>query len=392
MLHLAGIAITFFLVFILVSKKDNSTADKILAIWLSVTGIHLFLYYIFVTKQYIHYPYLLGIEIPIPLLHGPFLFLYTSALTNQAHPKKISALHFIPFALALVTLLPFFTLSYPQKIEVYQQEGKGYELIVNSIFVAIVVSGSMYTLMSLRKLAKHRKAITEQFSFTEKINLKWLFYLILGSSIIWLLVIFSTDEYIFAAVVLYVFFIGYFGIKQVGIFSNKAPHTTEALGHLFIEPGNNSTTQVAGIAETNSPDEKTDAVQPERIKYEKSKISAADSKAIHKKLSGLMETGKYFKEPELTLSDIAQKLDVHPNTLSQVINSMEQKNFYEYINLQRVEEFKRLITLPENQKFTLLSLAYECGFNSKTSFNRNFKKATGLSPSAFLKELNISLP
>lgn len=392
MLHLAGIAITFFLVFILASKKDNSKADKILAVWLSVTGIHLFLYYIFVTKQYIHYPYLLGIEIPTPLLHGPFLFLYTSALTNQAHSKKINVLHFIPFALALMVLLPFFTLSYPQKIKVYQQEGKGYELIMNSIFVAIVVSGIMYTLMSLRKLAKHRKAITEQFSFTEKINLKWLFYLILGSSIIWLLVIFSTDEYIFAAIVLYVFFIGYFGIKQVGIFSNKATNTTEVVDHIPMKLDNHSTVQVASMVNNNSPAEKTDAVQPERVKYEKTKISVTDSKAIHQKLLGLMETGKFYKEPELTLSDIAQKLDVHPNTLSQVINSIEQKNFYEYINQQRVEEFKRLITLPENQQFTLLSLAYECGFNSKTSFNRNFKKTTGLSPSAFLKELNISLP
>jgi AraC-like DNA-binding protein len=386
MLYSAGIAITFFLVFILVTKKDNSKADKILAVWLTVTGFHLFLYQLYITGRYGSFPYLLGWEIPIPLLHGPFLFLYTAALTNPVHAKKTGALHFIPFVAALLSLVPFFTLSNPEKIQVYQGAGKGYELLVNIIFGSFVVSGFFYTLLSLQKLATHRKAITTQFSFTDNIHLKWLFYLIIGSSIIWLLVIFSTDQYIFSAVVLYVLFIGYFGIKQVGIFTNKAPQAqSETVGvHSMIH--------AAGIADATIPAEQKMAARPEKIKYEKSTISAADIKAIHQQLSGLMETGKFYKEPELTLSDIAQKLNVHPNTISQVINSMEQKNFYEYINLQRVDEFKRLVTLPGNQQFTLLSLAFECGFNSKTSFNRNFKKATGLSPSEFLKQANIHLP
>lgn len=75
------------------------------------------------------------------------------------------------------------------------------------------------------------------------------------------------------------------------------------------------------------------------------------------------------------MSDLARQLDIHPNYISQVINSVEQKNFYDFINEHRVEEFKQLVSLPENQHFTLLALAFECGFNSKTSFNRNFKKA-----------------
>lgn len=77
------------------------------------------------------------------------------------------------------------------------------------------------------------------------------------------------------------------------------------------------------------------------------------------------------------MSDLARQLDIHPNYISQVINSVEQKNFYDFINEHRVEEFKQLVSLSENQHFTLLALAFECGFNSKTSFNRNFKKAMG---------------
>ncbi|MBJ7428273.1 MAG: AraC family transcriptional regulator [Bacteroidia bacterium] len=102
-----------------------------------------------------------------------------------------------------------------------------------------------------------------------------------------------------------------------------------------------------------------------------------------------MQSEKLFINPELTLNDLAAALNVLPNHLSQVINSKENKNFYDYINQLRVEEFIRLIALSENQKFTLLSLAYECGFNSKTSFNRNFKKVTDLTPSEYIKQEKI---
>jgi AraC-like DNA-binding protein len=104
-----------------------------------------------------------------------------------------------------------------------------------------------------------------------------------------------------------------------------------------------------------------------------------------------MTEKKLYQTPELTLNIVSKELNIHPNTLSQVINSVEQKNFFDYVNTLRIEEFKHRITNPDNHKYTLLSLAYECGFNSKTSFNRNFKNLTGKSPSEFLKESKVIL-
>ena len=179
-------------------------------------------------------------------------------------------------------------------------------------------------------------------------------------------------------------FIGYFGIKQVGIFTIAKPEIpNEILEKVSIEEGKK-------IADTIFDEKKID-VQYEKIKYEKSKINSDEVSAIQKKLNVLIQTEKTYIDPELTLSDLAQKINVHPNTLSQIINSAEQKNYYEYINDLRVEEFKKLIAIPDNQKFTLLSLAFECGYNSKTAFNRNLKKNTGHSPSDYLKQMNISL-
>ena len=110
---------------------------------------------------------------------------------------------------------------------------------------------------------------------------------------------------------------------------------------------------------------------------------------FHAKLVGLMNQKKLFLTPELTLTMVAEELEIHPNTLSQVINTAEQKNFFDYINTLRIKEFKKRIADPDNQKYTFLSLAYECGFNSKTSFNRNFKNLTGKSPSEYLKAIKL---
>ena len=90
--------------------------------------------------------------------------------------------------------------------------------------------------------------------------------------------------------------------------------------------------------------------------------------AVYEKLVKKMEKEKLYKDPELNLNYTAALLEVHPNILSQAINSIENKNFYDYINRQRIEEFKRIAVLPDNGKYTILSLAFESGFNSKTSF------------------------
>ncbi|WP_264525633.1 helix-turn-helix domain-containing protein [Flavobacterium sp. N502536] len=366
MLYLTGIIITFFLVVVLASKKNKTEADKILALWLFFTSFHLFLFYLHYKNDYSDFPFFLGVELPMPLVQGPFLFLYTSALTNQNRYKKFNLLHFIPFVIAFLVLTPFYNLPFDEKVTVFKNEGKGYEVLNTVLYAAILLSGIVYALLSLQKLVKHRKNINNQFSFTEKINLTWLRYLIIGSSIIWLVVIFSDDQYIFSVVVFYLIFIGYFGVKQVGIFTNQP----------FSE-NNQTLISVAEKAAVAHPSEK--------IKYEKSGLTATELQTIHQKLTQLMNDEKLYKNADLTLTELAQKINVHPNTLSQVINSAEQKNFYDYINSQRVEEFKKTIRLPENQKFTFLSVALECGFNSKTAFNRNFKKETGLSPSEYLK-------
>lgn len=368
MFYIGGIALAFFLNLLLLSKSKKTTADKVLALWLLVITIHLMFFYFWKAKLF---PELLGLQLPIPLLHGPLLFLYTVSLTKGGLPRMWS-LHFVPFLAEIIYLIPFFMLPAAHKVFVFENEGVGYETfnLINSF--AVMTSGVVYVIMSIIALTRHRRLILQVFSSTDKINLQWLQYLIYWIGLIWIFVIFGNDDWIFAAAVLFVVFIGFFGIRQVGIFSTSSNRlaTTHAEDNLF---------STAVPLEPSSPE------TSEKRKYKKSGLTMDHSEILHRSLSFIMSKEKLYRDSELSLAALANRLDTQPNYLSQVINEREGKNFYDYVNTIRIEEFKRLAANPESRKFTLLALAQECGFNSKSSFNRYCKKVTGKSPSDFIQ-------
>ena len=99
-----------------------------------------------------------------------------------------------------------------------------------------------------------------------------------------------------------------------------------------------------------------------------------------------MATEKPYRDAGLSLRQLAQQLGLSANQLSLVINEGQGKNFNHFVNHYRVEEFKQLAKDPNRSHLTIVGLAFECGFNSKTVFNTYFKQHTGLTPSAFLKD------
>jgi AraC-like DNA-binding protein len=357
MFFVAGIGVAVFIEFLLISKKNKSESDKILTFWMFLILIHLFMFFIGFTEDVYEVPFLLGIEQPLPLLHGVLLYLYVSFLTRQLPRKRsVLVLHFLPAGLLVGYLLAvFFTLPADQKIHVYKTGGAGYELYSVIRSYAIAFSGTFYVVWSAVLLRKHGQNIRDQFSDVEAINLRWLQILTFGLGGIWLLVIFfGSDIVIFSGVVVFVFLIGFFGVRQADIFS-----------HDLLTP----------------------ADEEQKEKYQKSGLTEEASGELHRELKRLMTEEAVYKKSDLSIDDLSSKLGVHPNYLSQVINQKEKKNFYDFVNTYRIEEFKRLIEMPENQHLTLLALAFDCGFNSKSSFNRYFKKATGLTPSQYTAAL-----
>ncbi len=351
----AGISIALFIEFLLVSKKHKSDADLVLAAWMFVILLHLFLFFIWFTGVAYDYPFLLGVEHPLPLLHGVFLFLYVSFVTGRLPGKrKLLLLHFLPAGLMYAYLASFFILPVEQKVWVYRNQGAGYEVFMVIRLYAVSCSGVFYVIWSALLLRKHTNAIRDRFSNLEKVSLQWLRILTYGLGVIWCLVLFGNETLIFTGVVVFVFLIGFFGVRQGEIFAHGPPPSAD------MEP---------------------------REKYQKSGLSEEALWELHVKLKHLMTEEALYKQSDLSIDVLAEKLDVHPNYLSQVINQKEGKHFFDFVNSYRIDEFKRLIAMQKNRQFTLLAMAYDCGFSSKTSFNRSFKKATGQTPSQYAAAL-----
>ncbi|NUQ25074.1 MAG: AraC family transcriptional regulator [Saprospiraceae bacterium] len=364
-LLLSGNIIAWFLSVVLLTKRGRVTHDYLLAFWLASMGYVLFGYSMVYSGAHIDNPTLTVIGMPLPLMQGPFLFLYTNYSIRNINFQKIDLLHFLPVMFSFVVLFgSFFLLPQAERVEVFRQRGKGYETQLMMNLAGIYLSGLVYIPVTLRMLIRYRKNLKNEFSNTERIQFNWLLYLLIGIGIIWIVVWFiSEDRFIYAATSVFVILLGYFGIQQADIFG----HARLALQQEAQEAPD----VVANLATT--------------AKYQRSSLSDEMAVSLYEQLVQLMQREKPYLEPELTLGELAKLLNIHPNHLSQVINARADKNFYDFINAWRIEEFLRKADDPANQQFTLLALAFDCGFNSKASFNRNFRNYTGHAPTTYLK-------
>lgn len=126
-----------------------------------------------------------------------------------------------------------------------------------------------------------------------------------------------------------------------------------------------------------------------KSKPKKKLLSEAVANAHFKRIEDFMKNEQPYLSPMLSLRDLAGQLQLHPNQLSWILNECAQQNFNTYINQFRVDYFKQIAQLAQNQHLSLLGLAFESGFNSKTSFNVAFKQLTGMTPSQFLKAIKV---
>ena len=364
---ITGIFMSFFIAFLLLTKKGKVITDKILAVWTIIIGIHLLGFYLNRMGYWQLYPHLIGTTAPIPLLHGPLIYLYTLySLRKDNKLRKIDYLHFTPAVIAYFYMLNFFFFySAEEKLLVDLGKIPDYAVFKFVLLIAILISGLVYAILSYRLTWIHGGRIRNNFSNDEGINLKWLRNCIVGIALVFIsaTIVFSLREglgipfsfdadYIFYLIIIFlIFYIGYFGIKQENIFTNN--------------------TQIVNN-------------NPESVKYKNSGLKDEAAIELHKKLLHTMETDKPFLDPKLSLSCLSENLNVTPNQLSQVINQYEKVNFNDFVNSYRVEEFIRKAA--KNKNYSILALALDSGFNSKSSFNNVFKKHKGITPSAYLSQ------
>jgi AraC-like DNA-binding protein len=363
----------FFWVLLILNKRSKRSPDYILATWLFVIGVNIFLVYLHYTDfNYRWWPYHMGINAGIPAMHGPFLLLYIQFQQGKFENLKLfHALHLVPAFIIYLTLLPQFLMPKEELIYWIENIAPLGEPKLHIIGFVNSVTGVVYIVWSWIELRRHRRKVNQYFSYTQDVSLSWLRNLIAGLAIIWLTVLFSqfvfwvlsdalhefftSDQAIFFVASLFVFFIGYYGIQQGVIFS---------------------TPSLVPEAISNSLDEKA--------KYERSGLKREKAEELARKVAQFMEVEKPYLESRLALNQLADRMGVPKNHLSQVVNDQLNSNFYEFINRYRVEEFKRRIRTGDKKNLTILGHAYDSGFSSKSAFNDIFKKLEGVTPSDFV--------
>ena len=261
-------------------------------------------------------------------------------------------------------------MSKDELLELFQTRAidNNWRLQFTSVLQLIVAP--VYIFFALLMLNKHEKKSLNIFSEPDKIDLRWLKVLLWSFGIIWLIISVNIFIYEFSQLsiliwahytftilfAIFIFFIGYQGIKKANIFADVKFH------------------------ESSKKEKSSDKKE--------TPISEYDDKLIRKLENHIIENKPHLKST-LTISELASEIDTQPHTLSSLLNNKLSKNFFDYVNHYRIDEFKERLKDHENRKYTILALAFDCGFNSKSSFNRIFKNYEGITPTEYQKKLNF---
>jgi AraC-like DNA-binding protein len=261
----------------------------------------------------------------------------------------------------LIAVIGFiFYNSYPQETTVV-------------IRILAFLCNALFIILAVRLFHRYKKFLQTNFSNIDKSSFNWMKFLVFGLIILLsgalILVVFrevfsfpvSLYNMFAIIVLLFVNILGFRGIKHSTIFSQT------------VIPYNNQ-------AQT----EKQPATDKEHTSsYANYGLKQDDAIFLSGKLKSYMVDEKPYTNMDLTLKDLASALDTYPHYITQMLNTVFNQNFYDFINTYRVEEVQKRLHDPQFKNFTILAIAYDCGFNSKSSFNRIFKQKTRLTPSEY---------
>jgi len=381
-ISLIGSVQALFYLLLFQSKPKKSLCDYLLMVFTLLLGAIFLDQYLRNTNFYQLHPQYWGITYCFPILAAPLLYLYVVLITEPVQKfKPWFWLLTLPFFVFLTYYLAtYYFLPLDKKVEYFHlATTKPWAMIYAGEFF-LVLSGPVYSVLGLFRLKRHIKNIEGNFSYTAGINLSWLKTILIAIVVVnviqILLNIFSdlyplftyqtADNITNSLNVFLIFLIGYYGFKQALIYPSGQA------GPDLVHKEQFADTQLTGDSGT-SP------------KYIKSGLQKNDIDVYYSSLIQLMDSEKLFLDSRLSIKTVADKLGMSVNHLSQVINQQSGKNFFKFINEYRVEAAKKLLLDHSSQKYTILAIAYDCGFNSKSSFNTIFKQYTGKTPSDFIE-------
>ena len=381
------------IVALLTIQDNNQKANQLLILLICVTTIALLSR---VSTDYREifqtYPKLILLPELVLFLYAPIFYFYIQNLLTIQNDLSKKWLHFIPFMLILLLYIPYFLMDKQRFID------KIVDRDMSGVFAAVgafaLLVNSYYWFICRQVIAQYKKQYSHTHSFEQ--NLQYLNAVIFIKGLCLAVFVFtclgviagkileinsltlvekSTDG-IWLVFSIIPYFMGYFAMQQPEIF--RLPQQV-----VFFKPIE-SLVENPILVESVSlkPIEANPILTPE-----KEQINHENLQPFKEKLADFMLNNKPYFNPKLTLNELADGLKMNAYVLSKVINDGYGKNFFDFINTYRIEEFKQLLQMPKYKNYTLLSVAFEVGFNSKTAFNRSFKKLTNMTPSEYFHEV-----
>ncbi|HUS86001.1 MAG TPA: AraC family transcriptional regulator [Bacteroidales bacterium] len=356
-----GISQTFFAGLLIATKKPISTANRLMAALLFMLFFDL-IFALVKIKFIIFYSFPF-----IAFTYGPLLFLYVRCMTHtRLKFNWLNLLHFIPF-------IVFFIISVIFRSDKTFTDLAGYFVADRYISVRIVYSVSFflsisaYSILAFVEIRNHQKHLKDLVSYTSAvITLNWLkiisisfyvtyiiFFILGGLNLIVNFLPFDPYYTIFIFVALFSFIYSFYAVKQpvlVGIIALDDD-----------EPGQKD-------AESS---------------YRRSGLKGAGAEKLLSKLIDYMETAKPYLDRDLSIQDLSVATGIPRHHITQVLNENYNRNFFMFINEYRVNEVIKRMKSPEYRNYTILAVAYDSGFNSKSTFNSIFKTLTGLTPTQY---------
>jgi len=361
-----GISQSFFSGLLISTKKPFTTANRLMAAWLFLICAELLFALVNSTLLEMYsFPF-------VAFTYGPLLFLYVKFMT---HPGKkfnwLSLLHFTPFVIFLTVSVIFRAQPLVDDLRSFFVPDKFISLRIIYSF-SFFISVTIYSILAFIEIKRHQKNLMNLVSYTSGIlTLNWLkivsvsfylAYLILfilgGINMLGNYIPFDPYFVIFGFIALFSFVYSFYGIKQPVIFGEE------------LKP------------------EPVDKIDQE--KYAKSGLKEEQADRYLKTLISFVEERKPYLDRDLSIQDLSSMTSIPRHYITQILNEKHKKNFFTFINEYRVKEVIERFSDPRYRHYTILAIAFDSGFNSKTTFNSIFKNQRGLTPSEFREKYSAT--
>jgi len=346
------------------NKKIEITAKVLISIFIFIHS--LFILHIFINLNNYHYkyPHTYSMSACFSFLYGPLLYFYFKRITQNYKFKPRDLLHLLPTVVFLIYVFPIYLLPAQEKLQLLLDRitsGRSAHDITIIVLKLTSLAIYGYLIRNIYVLTRTNKDLKKENKAWQKnifgIHILYVlcyaaYGVMLGNNI--------TSGFLFHMQVISMASM----VMYVGYSANVQPHVFS--GHYSFR----------------------DSLL---FKYEKSGLTESLSQELGKKLIVLFDIEKIYKENDISLEMIAQRLDTTRHNASQVINEHFNMNFHELVNKYRIEEAKQILNSDRKKNLNIIDVAYEVGYNNKVTFNKAFKKDTNLTPSEYQK-ISFKMP